>query len=62
MEGYNGDENEDDEFNVGSFANASGYGDGSETRDFLSQAPPRSLVMFQCSGDVCGNQPCSFLL
>jgi hypothetical protein len=36
MDGYHGCANEDSDFNDASFDNASGYGDGSETMDFLS--------------------------
>jgi len=40
MAGYHGGSHQDGDFNDVSLDNASGYGDGSETMDFLSQAPP----------------------
>ncbi|CAD6223371.1 unnamed protein product [Miscanthus lutarioriparius] len=59
MDGYHGGSNQDGDFNDGCLDNASGYGDGSETRDFLSQAPPyagsRAHTGFRNnSGDVFG--------
>ena len=60
MAGYHGGSHQDGDFNDVSLDNASGYGDGSETMDFLSQAPPYAgsgahTGFRNNSGDVFGS-------
>jgi len=60
MDGYHGGSHQDGDFNDVSLDNASGYGDGSETMDFLSQAPPYAgsgahTGFRNNSGDVFGS-------
>jgi len=60
MAGYHGGSHQDGDSNDVSLDNASGYGDGSETMDFLSQAPPYAgsgahTGFRNNSGDVFGS-------